>query len=188
MKTNILHAIHNRFSPMIFENKSIDQETMSVLFEAATLAASSFNAQPWRFIWAAKGTDQYELLRSFLSDYNKNWTSTAPVLMIAIAQNVTEKGENNYFALFDLGQSVSSMAIQASSMGIQLHQMGGFDMEKAASELGLPSGYSVGSMIALGYPGDKSLLEGHFSQRANEPRVRKSVAEISGGTVFFRKE
>ncbi len=187
MNANILIAIQSRFSPMIFEDRSIDKETLNVLFEAATLAASSYNAQPWRFIWAEKGTDQYELLRSFLSDYNQNWTLTAPILMITVAQIFTENGENNYFALFDLGQSVSSMAIQASSMGIQLHQMGGFDMGKAASELDLPSGYSVGSMIALGYPGNKSLLEVHSAKRSNEPRIRKSVTEISGGTDFFRK-
>ena len=186
MKKQIIQAIKERYSPLIFDNKEILEEIMTVLLESGTLAASSYNNQPWRFIWAAKGTEGYEKLYSFLSEYNQEWTSTAPVLMIAIAEVVNEKGKGNYHALYDLGQAVSSMAVQASSMGIQFHQMGGFDCAKATEELKVSSNFALVSMIAMGYPGDKNLLNEHFYKRAHEPRVRKSLKEISGGVDFFR--
>ena len=185
MKTHISEIISNRYSPMIFETRAVSDEDMQILLEAASLAASSYNAQPWRFIFAFRGTEEYELLRSLLSEYNQNWTSGAPVLILSLAQHIDEKGNVNYYGMYDLGQAVSSMALQASSMDMQIHQMGGFDMNKTRELLKIPASYLPGAMIALGYPGDKTKLEGHFRDRAHEPRVRKSVSEISGGTDFF---
>jgi nitroreductase len=172
---------------MIFDERTISNDSLNILLESAVLAASSHNAQPWRFIYAMKGTEGYETLRSLLSEYNQDWTMTAPVLMLAIAQQVDEKGRSNYYALHDLGQAVSSMAIQASLMGIQIHQMGGYDQLQSRVLLQIPENFVPGSMIALGYPGDKSLLEGRYKDRANEPRKRFSLTEASGGVDFFNK-
>jgi len=187
MKTQITESIQNRYSPMIFNDTKVSEETMNLLLTAATLAASSYNSQPWRFIWAEKGSEGYEKLRSLLSEYNQAWTATAPVLMLSLTLHVDEKGNSNYYSLHDLGQAVSSMAIQASSMGLQLHQMGGFDMVMAREVLKMPESYLPGAMIALGYPGDKSLLSGHFLDRANEPRIRLSIDEVSGNIEMFSK-
>ncbi len=186
MKIHISELISNRYSPMIFDTKAVSGEDIKVLLEAASLAASSYNAQPWRFIYALKGTKDYELLYSLLSDYNQNWTKDAPVLVLSVAQHIDENDKMNYYGMHDLGQAVSSMAVQASYMGIQIHQMGGFDMDKARELLKIPASYIPGAMIAIGYPGDKTKLEGHFRDRAHEPRVRKPISEISGGVNFFK--
>jgi nitroreductase len=187
MKPQIAESINNRFSPMIFEDKSLNMDQVNTVFEAGTLAASSYNAQPWMFIYGEKGTSDYEELRSLLSEYNQVWTADATILVLTLARHLDEKGEPNYFALYDLGQAVSSMAIQASHMGLQLHQMGGYDMVKAREVLNIPHEYITGSIFALGVPGDKSNLEGHFKERAHEPRMRKPITEISGGVSLFRK-
>jgi len=187
MKTQIAESINNRFSPMIFEDKSISKEQMNSIFGAGTLAASSYNAQPWMFIYGEKGTSDYEELRALLSDYNQVWTADAPILILSLARHLDDKGEPNYFALYDLGQAVSSMAIQASHMGLQLHQMGGYDMAKAREVLNIPHEYVTGAIFALGVPGDKSKLEGHFKERAHEPRMRKPIEEVIGGVSIFKK-
>jgi nitroreductase len=185
MKKQITELVQNRYSPMIFEDRKVSEETMNQLITAATLAASSYNAQPWRFIWAEKGSEDYAKLRSLLSEYNQTWTATAPILMLTLSLHIDDKGRQNYFSLYDLGQAVSSMAIQAVSIGLQLHQMGGFDMDMARKITKMPDTYLPGAMIAIGYPGDKSQLTGHFLERANEPRVRLSVDKVSGDTGMF---
>jgi len=186
MEKSVSELIRNRFSPMIFDDKVITQNQIETLLTSATLSASSYNSQPWIFIYGQKGSKDYEVLRDLLSDYNKKWTITAPVLMLGIAKIKNEKGENNYYAMYDVGQAVSSMAIQASSMGLQIHQMGGYDINKAIEVLSIPSDYIPASIFAIGYPGDKSKLYGHFKERASEPRVRKPFNEISGGTNYFQ--
>jgi nitroreductase len=185
MNIQISESIQNRFSPMIFNGEKIQKEIIQLLIESASLAASSRNEQPWRFIVTEKGSEGYEVLRSLLSDYNQVWSASAPVLILSLARIIDENGKENNYAMYDLGQAISSMAIQASSMGLQIHQMGGFDMEKAREVLSIHNVYLPGTMIAAGYPGDISSLEGHFRKRAEEPRSRYGVDEISGGIDLF---
>jgi nitroreductase len=181
-------AIEKRFSPMIYSDKIVSEEDFQTLLYAATWAASSYNAQPWRFIYGAKGSNTYQILLSLLTEYNQKWAHTAPWLMLSIAEVTDEKsGTNNYYAMHDVGLSVSSMAVQASAMGIQLHQMGGYDIEKAKIELRIPDTHAPVAMISIGYPGNISLLEGHFLERANEQRTRKQISDISGDKDFFSK-
>lgn len=187
MKPQLLQPIQHRFSPLIFNEEPVRQEDLETLFEAASWAASSYNAQPWIFIYERKGTEGFAVLQSLLTDYNIHWTSSAQILMLSVSKVIDDKGRENYYALYDLGQAVSSMAIQASSMGIQIHQMGGFDRIKARETLGIPSEYQIGSMIALGYPGDIEKLEEPFKERASGQRIRKEVHDISAHTDVFSK-
>lgn len=187
MKKQLLASIEHRFSPMIFSDREVSDEDMQLLFQAARWASSSYNKQPWLFLWSRKGSKGFEQLFSFLSEYNQAWVRTAPVLMLSLAQWRDEKDEENYYALYDLGQAVSAMAIQASSMGIQLHQMAGFDHVKAREELKIPASYHIGSMIALGYPGDVNQLSGHFYERATQQRERKPLDMIAVAPDYFQK-
>lgn len=187
MKSNIQDSIARRFSPMNFAEKKVTKEEMSTLIEAAISVSSSYNAQPWRFIYAHKGSEMYETLKSFMIEYNQNWSSNADVIMITFAQKISDNGEENYFALHDLGQAMSAMAIQASSMGLQIHQLGGFDFGKALKTLNVPETFVCGSMSSIGYPGNVNDLDEHSKERIVNNRIRKSIEEVSGGTDFFKK-
>ncbi len=187
MKSNLLSSIQNRFSPMIFNERHVSDEDLDMLFSAASWAASSFNAQPWFFIFEKRESEGFSLLQSLLTDYNQQWTSTAQVLILTLSRWIDEKERENDYALYDLGQAVSSLALQASSMGLQIHQMGGFDHDKTRELLKIPSDFKIGTMIALGYPGDIDLLEDPFRKRALQERVRKEISEISANTDVFRK-
>jgi len=187
MRTNILDSIAKRFSPMNFADKKITNEEMNTLLEAATSVSSSYNAQPWRFIYAHKGSEMYETLKSFMIEYNQNWSENADVLMLTLAQKISDNGEENYYALHDLGQAMSAMAIQASSMGLQIHQLGGFSQAKALAALEVPDTFICGSMSSIGYPGNVNDLDEHSKERIVNNRIRKSIEEVSGGTDYFKK-
>lgn len=188
MKKQLLLAIKNRFSPMIYSDKDITNEKMYLIFSAAQLTASCYNKQPWLFLWSKKGMNEFNILFSLLSEYNQLWANTAPILMLSIALNIDENGKENSYALFDLGQAVASMAIQASYMGIQLHQMAGFNHIKARQELSIPKEYLIGSMIAMGYPGNISELTDHLYERAIQKRTRKHVSEFAVSVDFFKNK
>jgi nitroreductase len=160
-----------RWSPRAFDGSALTQEETMTLFEAARWAPSSYNSQPWRFIYARRGTLVWPRLLDLLVPGNKSWAERAGLLII-VASNalMTPPGKDqpvpSYTHSFDTGAAWACLALQATRMGLQAHGMVGFDKERAAGELRLPPGYRVEAAIAVGRPGDKSVLT--ESQQARE--------------------
>jgi nitroreductase len=149
----VLDVIKERFSPYEFLDKAISQEDVNTLFEAAGKAASAFNEQPWRFIYALREDEQlFKTIHECLVEGNQGWTANLPVLMITVvSENYAKNGRKNSSAEHDLGLAVGNLTIQAQAMGIHLHQMGGIIPENAIEKLNIPEGYKPLTAIALGY-------------------------------------
>jgi nitroreductase len=149
----VLEAIKNRFSPYNFTDKPITEEDMLTLFEAAGKAASSFNEQPWRFIYALKqDKENFKRIYECLTEGNHGWTKDVAALVITVVKkNFTKNGNKNPFRKHDLGLAVGNLITQASSMEIYLHQMGGIIPQKAIDKLNIPEEYEPVTAIALGY-------------------------------------
>ncbi|GAB4287894.1 MAG: hypothetical protein Kow0098_05050 [Ignavibacteriaceae bacterium] len=177
----MLHKlIETRYSPKAFSNKSIEPEKLMSLFEAAKWAPSSRNEQPWRFILGIKNNDQtYEKILSTINDKNRQWAASAPVLIIAIAkENFDYKDRPNNHSLYDVGQAIAYLTLQATAMELYVHQMGGFDSDLAKSIFEIPDGYSPVVAIAVGYLGSKQDLPAGVEPRDKSKRTRKSLDEI----------
>lgn len=177
--TPLLPAIAARWSPRAFRDEPIAEATLARLFEAARWASSCFNEQPWSYVVAARHADPagFARIKGLFSENNQKWTGGAPVLMVACARRVfAGKDTANIHAWFDLGQATSAMAIEAAGLGLQIHQMAGFDRARAKQELGLPEDVDAVVAIALGRPGDAASLPEPFATREAAPRVRKPAA------------
>ena len=74
--------------------------------------------------------------------------------------------------------AVFSLVVQATALGLMVHQMAGFDVEKARNELKIPEGYDPVAMIAVGYPGNPDLLQEPYRTRESRPRERKPITEF----------
>ncbi len=173
--------ILNRKSHFSFSQNPVEEEHLLLLFEAARFAPSSFNAQPWRYIYARKNDADYPKLLNLLAESNKVWASSAPILILSFAQVFDLKNNRaNRFAFHDLGLSTANLLAQATSLGLATHPMGGYDVERAKEVFRIPEGFEPGAMIALGYPGDSSTLAEDLQKRNNAPRMRKELSE----TVF----
>lgn len=160
----------NRWSPRAFTGEAMPQEELLALFEAARWAPSAFNAQPWRFVYAHKGTDAFDRLLTILVPYNQMWAKNASVLAFAISDRFrrVEGQEPSPIAShgFDTGAAWAYLALQASLSGWAAHGMAGFDPVKAYADLGVDEAdYRIEAAIALGRPGDKELLEEPFRSR-----------------------
>lgn len=114
-----------RFSPKEFKDDALSSEQVASLFEAARTTPSSYNEQPWRFVFAEKGDPGRGAVESLLVEGNA-WAKEAPLLIVSFAKKtLTRNGKENRFALHDLGAANLSLMLQAVSLGLATHQMGG---------------------------------------------------------------
>jgi nitroreductase len=157
----------------------VEPDTLRSLFEAARWAPSSNNEQPWRFLVATK-ENKADWDRPFacLVEGNQKWARQAPVLMLSIAKLTFDDKSVNRHALHDTGMAVENLIIQATSMGLFVHQMAGFRRDQARKECQVPDGYEPVAMIALGYPGDPATLPDYLRERELKPRERNSISEF----------
>lgn len=150
---DILFLLKQRYSPRVFKDKPIPHKHLTQLFEAARWSPSSNNLQPWRFIYAKKGTPAYQSIFECLSDFNKTWTGNAPLLMLTAYKEKDDSGRDNFHALHDLGLAVGFMTMQAQFLNIAMHQMAGVDWKKAQKIFNVPDGFHITTAIAVGYYG-----------------------------------
>jgi nitroreductase len=171
----IHQLLQQRWSPLAFSNKPITPETISSLLEAARWTPSSYNEQPWHFIVATQeNPEEFNQLLSCIVEANQVWAKNVPVLMISVAKlNFEKNGSPNRHAFYDVGAAVCSLTTQATSLGLFVHQMAGFDPTKAQELYGIPEGYEAVTAIAIGYPGDPQSLPEQYKERDLAPRQRK---------------
>jgi nitroreductase len=175
----IVEALRERWSPYAFSDRPVEDDKIQTLFEAARWAPSSFNEQPWRYVYATKTDGEArERLESLLLPGNA-WAKNAFLLAVSFAKKTfTYNGKENRHALHDTGAASAYLAAQCPSLGLVAHQMAGFKVDEAASVLGVPADFVPGSMIAVGYPGNPRDLDPKLQERENAPRERKSQKEF----------
>ena len=175
INSNIL----NRWSPRSMTGEEISQEDLMALFEAARWAPSSFNNQPWRFIYAKRDASEWDRLFDLLSDFNRTWAKDSAALVVVISRSKAEHKEADYPThAFDTGSAWENLAIESVSRGFVTHAMAGFDHEKARKELEIPEVFEVMAMIAIGKQGPKENLPKELQER-EKPADRKELSEIA---------
>jgi nitroreductase len=181
--SEIHELISKRWSPVAFDSRPVEYDKIHLLFEAAKWAPSGNNNQPWRFIFATKDMPDYEVFLDLMSENNRVWASTAPLLVLGLAQVVsTYNNRPNRLAFYEAGMAVSNLLLQATAMDLFAHQMAGYDFERAKEALVIPSRYEPTAMIAIGYKGDPSILPKEVASREEGERTRMQISEflISG--------
>jgi nitroreductase len=172
--------IRERWSPRAFANKPVPKDVLRSIFEAARWAPSSFNEQPWAYIVATKDDkESFEKVLSVLVDFNVQWAKSAPVLALAAAKlTFANNNAPNRNAQYDTGAATALLSVEATAHGLAVHQMAGFDAEKARQVFGIPKGWEPIATLAIGYPGDPASLPPALKDRELAPRTRKPIAEF----------
>jgi nitroreductase len=174
---DIEETLKKRWSPLAFSNRPVEVEKLCQILEAARWAASSYNEQPWSFIVATQDNPvEFDRLLSCLAEGNQEWARNAPVLMLSVAKLYFERnGVENRHAFHDVGAAEANLAIQATALGLFIHQMAGFNVPRAQEVYSIPEGYEPVAAIAMGYPGAPHALSERLQQREFAPRTRKSL-------------
>lgn len=173
-ESDILEIIKNRRSRRAFSHAPIEPEKIKSLFEAARWAPSSINEQPWTYVYATK--DQPELWNKIfasLNEGNKSWAKEAPLLLVSLARkNHLQNERTNGSAKYDVGAANAFLSLQATHLGLNVHQVGGFDHQVLRKNLNIPESFDLGVILAIGYPGDPSQLPSPLQERELSPRKR----------------
>jgi len=181
------HPIHpliaERWSPYGFADRSVSEQDLRSLFEAARWAASSMNEQPWRFIVARREeTEAFERLLSCLSEGNRDWATHVPVLALTAAKKTfAHSGKPNATAWHDMGLAAATLTLEATSRGLVVHQMRGILPDQAREAYGIPDDYDVVTAIAIGHPGPADGLPEKFRDRDARARTRKPLRDLVFG-------
>jgi nitroreductase len=180
--------ILNRWSPRAMTGEELADEELMSLFEAARWAPSSYNNQPWRFIYTKRNTKQWDRLFNPLVDFNKSWAKDASALVVIVSRkNFEYNGAPSLTYQFDSGAAWQNLALEATAQGLATHAMQGFDYEKARKELKIPDSYDVMAMVAIGKRASKESLSAELQQR-ELPSDRKPLEEIVMEGIFRREQ
>jgi len=179
--SDILAELRKRKSPLVFEEKDIEEEKIDALVEASRWAPSCSNNQSWNYVFVHKVGPTRKAFEEALSLGN-GWARKAPYL-VAVGANPEEDCKNNglpYYA-YNAGLSVMCLTIEAEHQGLRVHQMAGWNEPKVKKALGFPESHRVVVVFALGYEGDVKRvwdkLEQKIKDRLAEPRKRKPTSE-----------
>lgn len=176
----IHELISHRWSPRAFDPRPIEPEKLRSLFEAARWAASSYNAQPWYFIVGTKDDpENYKKVLDSFVEFNQGWAKNAPVVALSVAAHkMPHDGSQNRHAFHDVGQAAANLALQATALGLQVHQMAGIIPDKAREIFSIPPDYEAVAGFAIGYPGSPESLPDQLRDRENAPRARRPVSSF----------
>jgi nitroreductase len=170
--------IIQRWSPRAMSGEGIGEAELMTLFEAARWAPSSYNAQPWRFIYARRGTKAWDIFFGLLDEFNQRWTQAAAVLIVVVSRKFFEwDGKPARTHSFDAGAAWQNLALQGSRLGLVVHGMEGFDYGKAKHALNVPDEFEVEAMVAVGRPGPIDVLD-QEQREMESPSDRRPIAEI----------
>ncbi|MDP9633506.1 UNVERIFIED_ORG: nitroreductase [Ensifer adhaerens] len=179
-----------RWSPRAYAGAEISEAELFGILEAARWAPSAYNAQPWHFIYARRGTEHWDKLFGILNAFNQSWAKEASALIFVLSKtSLLPPGASeevpSYTHSFDTGAAWGALALQAAYSGWQAHGMAGLDYDRARTELGVPSDYRVEAAVAIGRIGDKAQLPEGLRER-EVPSPRKPLTEIVSEGRFER--
>ncbi len=175
----VSEIIAKRWSARAFSTRPVEFSKLLSILEAARWAPSSRNEQPWRYIvFTSDNPEMLKKAQSVLKEIN-DYSKRAPILICAITKKTySENGNPNRLHFHDLGAANENMFLEAFNQGLIMHEMGGFDVQKARDIFNVPEDYEVGIMIAIGYQDTYHVLPERLRQKAFTPRVRKPLSEI----------
>lgn len=176
----------SRVSSRAFSEERLSEQEILTLFEAARWAPSSYNNQPWRFIYVRRGEKEWNLLFDTLIDFNQSWCKHADTLVLVLSRNnFTHNEKPARTSRFDTGAAWMSLAIEALSQNLVTHGMEGFDYELARKNMGVSDAYTIEAMLAIGKPGNPEELP-EALQEKEIPSLRMPLEKIiSKGKFSF---
>ncbi len=178
----------DRWSPRAFTGEEMPQHVLFSILEAARWAPSSYNSQPWRFLYAVRDNTHWDKFLSLLNPFNQSWAKTASAIMFVISEDTmlppgaTDRVPSHSHS-FDAGAAWANLALQATLLGWHAHGIVGIEMERVKHELHIPAGHRIECGIVIGKQGPKTLLPEALQAREH-PSPRKPLSEIAFEGAF----
>ncbi|UCC38459.1 MAG: nitroreductase family protein [Candidatus Aminicenantes bacterium] len=176
-KTTFQQLVKSRRSIRRYLDKPIDREKILTCIEAARLAPSADNVQPWRFLIIDDPELKARFAREVFSGiyFITKFAAKAPVLIVIlarldiIANRIGKQIQNIHFYLIDIGIAGEHIVLQAEELGLGTCWVGWFNVRKARKFLKVPRKYKIVSLMALG----------HYEKKPSGKKSKKKLEEIA---------
>ena len=167
--------VKHRASIRKYVSKPVPRELIDRCLEAARLAPSASNSQPWYFIVVDDEAKKNEIVKKSMSGiYSPNkFVGTAPVIIVAITEHSSYlarlggKLRNVKYNLIDIGIACEHLVLQAAELGLGTCWLGWFDEKALKKVLDLPKATQVDVIVCMGYP-DETVPPRKKTRRALE--------------------
>ena len=168
----------NRWSPRALDaNDEISSENLYAILEAARLAPSAFNEQPWRFIVGKRGDETFAQILNGLGEFNQMWAKNASALILVAGTKQRTNGDTHPSYQYDLGLAVSQGTFEAHHRGYVSHQMTGFNHDVMCKTFDLTTFEPI-VVVAIGKQADVEILPPQMAEREKAQPARKDLAEL----------
>ena len=124
------------------------------------------------------GDDVFDSLLAVLAQGNRSWARSASVLVLVAAQTVDDVGRPRPWALYDAGQAVAALSVQAQADGLSVHQMGGFDADAVRARFDLDAALTPAVVLAVGRHDPAAELPEPLAARERAPRSREPLKAL----------
>lgn len=160
---NFLDLVRNRFSSRKYQDKQVEEEKIVQVLEAARMAPSAVNYQPWVFVVIREA----ENLEKIHACYHRDWFNQAPVVIVACADHAQswKRSDGKDHADIDVAIAVDHITLAATEAGLATCWVCNFDPEKTRQTLALPDHIEPVAMIPLAYPADSPDTARHTQKR-----------------------
>ncbi|MDD5227070.1 MAG: nitroreductase family protein [Candidatus Omnitrophica bacterium] len=174
---NFQALVQRRRSVRRYSDKPVFREDLLKCLEAARLAPSACNSQPWHFVVINEPALKNRVAeRIFSGIYSMNkFAKEAPVLVAVVSEksrflaSIGGQVRDTRYRLVDLGIATEHFILQAEELGIGSCWIGWFDEKALKKEMKIPKDKKIDAVIALGYPVEEEVV----------PKNRKCLEEIS---------
>ena len=175
----ILEVLAERWSPRAYSPEAIDEAKLASALEAARWSPSAGNSQPWRFIVARRGSEAFDKIAASLVGFNGAWAPKAPALLVGLYTELRDgQGNLRPTPLYDLGQAMAHLSVQAHHDGLHVHQMTGFDPAAVSAAFELAADVKPFVVATIGTVGSPDDLDDVLAERERAPRERLAASEI----------
>ncbi len=158
--------VNERQSVRKYTDKPVEEEKLLRCLEAARLAPSASNSQPWRFVVVNEPELVQKVARETigpLSTFN-NFVPQAPVIVAIVIEKmkvITQIGasmQDREYPLIDIGIAAEHFCLQATEEGLGTCMLGWFNEKPIKKMLNIPKEKRIGLLITLGYAPDNYQL------------------------------
>ncbi|MBM9401966.1 nitroreductase family protein [Gluconacetobacter azotocaptans] len=176
----------DRWSPRAYDGAPIAEDVLLSFLEAGRWAASAYNSQPWRFVYARRGTADWDRFVGYLIPFNQSWAGSASALVFVLSgTTMLPPGKTEPVPAlthaFDAGAAAAQIMLQATSAGWAAHAMSGIDHDAIRTGLGVPDDHAIHAAIAIGRQAAPEILpEGLRGREAPSSRLPLSDIAFSG--------
>ena len=174
MMNDFLELVKARQSDRAYDTtRAVEPEKLERILEAARLAPSACNAQPWKFVVVTDKELSQKVGKATAGLGMNKFAKDAPVHILVVEEsaNITSllggKVKNKHFPLIDLGIAAAHITLAAESEGLGSCILGWFDEKEIKSLTGIPASKRLVLVITIGY-----------SAKAKRQKIRKEKTKV----------